>query len=49
LSIILNQAKHQLPSIGVSNFVLKIIDKTIGKVIAKNPLIFEFITAFKLI
>lgn len=37
-------SKHQLPSIGVSNFVLKIIDKTIGKVIAKNPLIFEFIS-----
>lgn len=36
--------KNQLPSIGVSNFVFKIIDKTIGKIIAKNPLIFEFIS-----
>lgn len=36
--------KYQLSSIGLSNFTLKIIDKTIGKIIAKNPLIFEFIS-----
>jgi hypothetical protein len=36
--------KYQLASIGLSNFTLKIIDKTIGKIIQKNPLIFEFIS-----
>jgi hypothetical protein len=36
--------KYQLASIGISNFTLKIIDKTIGKIIQKNPLIFEFIS-----
>lgn len=36
--------KNQLASIGVSNYTLKIIDKTIGKIIQKNPLIFEFIS-----
>lgn len=36
--------KYQLPSIGLSNFTLKIIDKTIGKIIQKNPLILEFIS-----
>lgn len=36
--------KYQLPSIGLSNYTLKIIDKTIGKIIQKNPLILEFIS-----
>lgn len=36
--------KYQLGSIGLSNYTLKIIDKTIGKIIQKNPLIFEFIS-----
>jgi hypothetical protein len=47
LSLIINNfksGKYQLASIGISNFTLRIIDKTIGKIIAKNPLIFEFIS-----
>lgn len=36
--------KYQLGSIGISNYTLKIIEKTIGKIIQKNPLIFEFIS-----
>lgn len=47
LSLVINNfksGKYQLASIGLSNFTLKIIDKTIGKIIQKNPLIFEFIS-----
>lgn len=47
LSLILansKSGKYQLGSIGVSNLTLKIIDKTIGKLIQKNSLIFEFIS-----
>jgi len=36
--------KFQLASIGISNQTMKIIDKTVGKLIQKNPLIFEFIS-----
>lgn len=36
--------KYQLGSIGISNVTLKIIDKTIGRLIQKNSLIFEFIS-----
>lgn len=46
LNLVVNNfksGKYQLASIGISNFTLKIIDKTIGKLIQKNPLIFEFI------
>ena len=44
--IVLNSksGKYQLGSIGISNVTLKIIDKTIGKLIQKNSLIFEFIS-----
>lgn len=47
LNLVVNNfkaGKYQLASIGVSNFTMKIIDKTIGKIIQKNPLIFEFIS-----
>jgi hypothetical protein len=37
-------SKTQLPAIAISNDVLKIVDKTIGKLINKNALIFEFIS-----
>ena len=47
LSLVVNNfksGKYQLASIGISNFTLKIIDKTVGKIISKNPLILEFIS-----
>jgi len=47
LNMVLNNfksGKYQLASIGISNYTLKIIDKTVGKIIQKNPLIFEFIS-----
>lgn len=47
LNLVVNNfksGKYQLASIGVSNFTMKILDKTIGKIIQKNPYIFEFIS-----
>ena len=47
LNLVVNNfkaGKYQLGSIGISNYTLKIIEKTIGKIIQKNPLIFEFIS-----
>jgi hypothetical protein len=47
LNLLVNNSKalkYQLASIGVSNYVLKIIDKTVGKIVQRNSLIFEFIS-----
>lgn len=47
LNMIVNNSKsgkYQLAAIGISNMTMKIIDKTVGRLIQKNPLIFEFIS-----